>query len=87
MEENIMYSTELIRKFPDNPKKPILYVVYNEDHILEAELFIGMIHGKDYLKNVKIIPSDTDISTHSSLRDYDVYIDPVVHTYKNSWNN
>ena len=82
-----MYSTELIRKFPDNPTKPILYVVYNHEHVLEAELFIGMIHGQEYLKNVKIIGSDTSIDTHSSTRDYDVYIDPLVYTYKHSWNN
>jgi hypothetical protein len=85
MEEGIMYSTELIRKFPDNPTRPILYVVYNEQHVNDAELFIGMIHGEEYMNEHVTIalfgkPFIKD-------KDYDVYIDPMVFAYKNSWNN
>lgn len=84
-----MYSTELIRKFPDNPTRPILYVVYNHDHIRDAETFVGMIHGEEYLKNVTIVPfnsQDETVEKHR-LKDYEVYIDPLVYTYKHSWNN
>ena len=80
-----MYSTELIRKFPDNPDKPILYVVYNDDHVVDAQLFIGMIHGDEYLKEHVTITSFG--KPFKKSRDYDVYIDPNVFTYKNSWNN
>lgn len=79
-----MYSTELIRKFPDNPDKPILYVVYNEDHIHQALSFIGIIHGPDYLDNVKVVPFGKPFADVSS---YDVYIDPLVYKYQHSWND
>ena len=80
-----MYSTELIRKFPDEPKNPILYVVYNEDHILDAKMFIGMIHGPNYLdEHVTVVPFGKPFAKDKS---YDVYIDPMVFAYKNSWNN
>lgn len=80
-----MYSTELIRKFPDTPAKPILYVVYSEQHISDAELFIGMIHGKEYLDEHVTIT--TFGAPFKKTRDYDVYIDPTVFAYKNSWND
>lgn len=82
-----MYSTELIRKFPDNPTKPILYIVYNQEHITEAETFIGMIHGQEYLKNVDIVTLLTDECKKADYTKYDVYIDPNVYKYLNSWNN
>ncbi len=80
-----MYSTELIRKFPNTPDKPILYVVYNRQHIRNAEMFIGMIHGEDYLKeHVTIATLDKPFKKD---KDYSVYIDPTVFAYKNSWND
>ena len=79
-----MYSTELIQKMPNKPKAPILYVVYNEAMMREAEALIGTIHGPEYLENVKVIPFDHKIKNY---RDYMIYIDPIVYTYKNSWNN
>lgn len=80
-----MYSTELIRKFPDNPDKPILYVVYNDTHIQDAECFIGVIHGEDYLKeHVTVLPLNTKVDDPSH---YQVYIDPMVYKYLHSWNN
>ncbi len=84
MEEGIMYSTELIRKLPESPDAPILYVVYNRAMIQEAEALIGTIHGDRYLANVKVVPFDHKIENY---RDYNIYIDPIVYTYKNSWNN
>ena len=80
-----MYSTELIRKFPYEPTKPILYVVYNEQHIPDAELFIGMIHGEEFLKEHVTIT--TFGSPFKKTRDYEVYIDPNVFKYKHSWND
>jgi hypothetical protein len=86
MEESItMYSTELIRKFPDIPEQPILYVVYNEQHIRDAETFIGMIHGEQYLKEHVTITTFNKPLTKG--RDFSVYIDPMVYKYKHSWND
>lgn len=80
-----MYSTELIRKFPCNPDRPILYVVYNKQHISDAKYFIEMMHGEDYLNEHVTIT--TFGKPFKKTRDYDVYIDPTVFAYKNSWNN
>ena len=82
-----MKSTELIRKFPEKLTKPILYVVYDDSHIAESEFLIETIHGKKYLDRVKIIALNTSMDSHSTTKDYDVYIDPMVYTYKHSWNN
>lgn len=79
-----MYSTELIRKLPSVPAGPILYVVYNEDMIPEAKALIGTIHGPEYLEHVTIVPYNGKVE---NVRDYSVFIDPIVFTYKNSWNN
>lgn len=79
-----MYSTELIRKFPDDPQEPILYVVYNDNMKADAEAFITILRGKDYFTQHVTIkafdePYDRDIN-------YQIYIDPMVYVYKNSWN-
>lgn len=80
-----MYSTELIRKFPAEPVKPILYVVYNTQHIEDAVFYICTIHGTDYFDtHVTVTTIDTPFTKD---RDYDVYIDPMVFAYKNSWND
>ncbi len=80
-----MYSTEMIRKFPQNPDKPILYVVYNEDLIVDAKVLITTIHGVDYLDEyVTIVPLNTKVEDH---RKYLVYIDPTVYKYMHSWND
>lgn len=80
-----MYSTELIRKFPEKPHRPILYVVYNEQHIRDAELFISLIHGSEYFEEHVTIT--TFGSPFEKTREYEVYIDPMVYAYKHSWNN
>lgn len=80
-----MYSTELIRKFPENPTNPILFVVYNEDMVDDAAFYIASIHGAEYLdEHVTIVPLHTRVDEHIK---YDVYIDPMVYKYKHSWNN
>jgi len=82
-----MKSIDLIRKFPDKLTKPILYVVYDNSHIAEAEFQIESMHGKKYLDNVKIVTLNTSTEDHYTTKDYYVYIDPMVYTYKHSWNN
>lgn len=80
-----MYSTEMIRKFPATPTRPILFVVYNEDHIVDAMLLITTVHGADYLNEyVTVVPLSTKIDDHMK---YDVYIDPTVYKYQHSWND
>lgn len=80
-----MYSTELIRKFPENPEAPILYVVYNNDMVFDAKVLITSIHGADYFDEfVTVVPISTKIDDY---RKYDVYMDPNVYKYMHSWNN
>lgn len=80
-----MYSTEMIRKFPADPRRKILFVVYNEQHVDDAEFYISNIHGDDYLNEwVKVVPLNTKVEKHST---YDVYIDPTVYKYMHSWND
>jgi len=79
-----MYSTELIRKFPDQPKRPLLFVVYNKDMVHDALTLIAATRGPEYLENVKVVPLNTKVE---NIRDYDVYIDPMVYKYKHSWND
>ena len=81
-----MYSTELIRRFPAEPVKPILFVVYNETMVQEAEFLISTIHGDDYTKqHVTVVPFDRPFD--KGPNNYMVYIDPTVFMYKHSWNN
>ena len=76
---------ELILKFPQNPKKPILYVVYNQEMIAEAAYLISEVWGLDYLeKNVTITSIDTETSRKTNY--YDVYLDPTMQICKHSWN-
>ena len=85
MEEDIMYSTELIRKFPETPQAPILYVVYNESMVFDARVLITTIHGADYFdEHVTVVPLSTKVDDH---RKYDVYMDPTVYKYMHSWND
>ncbi len=80
-----MYSTELIRKFPEAPTNPILFVVYNEEMVSDAEFFISSIHGEQYLRdNVTVVPINTKVKDY---RLFDVYIDATVYKYKHSWND
>lgn len=80
-----MYSTEMIRKFPEAPTRPILFVVYNQDMVEDAESYIAIIHGEDYLtRYCKVVPLATKVENHTH---YDVYIDPTVYKYMHSWND
>lgn len=78
-----MMSTELIKRFPKEPLKPILYVVYNNEMIESAKFLIEHIHGSDYLKHVTV----TAFDARPNDGHYELYIDPTVYTYKHSWNN
>ncbi len=80
-----MYSTEMIRKFPVQPQRPILFVVYNDTMVEDAEFLIKTLHGSSYVDNhVTVVPLNTKVEDHSK---YDVYIDPMVYKYQHSWND
>lgn len=75
----------MIRKFPTDPTRNILFVVYNDAHVSDAEFYISSIHGEEYLdKYVTVVPLNTKVDDH---RAYDVYIDPMVYKYQHSWND
>lgn len=81
-----MYTTELIRRMPQSPQKPILFVVYSNNMIKEAELLIATIKGRDYLFDfVTVTAFETPMPKEEGMK-YDVYLDPTVFMYKNSWN-
>ena len=80
-----MYSTDLIRRLPKEPTLPILYVVYNDAMIEGAQFLIAEIHGFAYLSNVTVVSSLGDGSKNKL--NYETYIDPLVYTYKHSWND
>lgn len=80
-----MHSTDLIRKFPENPERPILYVVYNDSMLFDAQVLIIATHGLEYFdEHVKVVPLNTKVDDH---RRYDVYMDPNVYKYMHSWND
>lgn len=81
-----MYSTELIRKFPEQPTDPILYVVYEDSMIDNVEFLIASIYGQQYLDdNVTVVAFNDPFQREDKY--YSVYIDPLVYKYKHSWNN
>lgn len=80
-----MLTPDLINRFPKNPEKPILYVVYNQDMIADAAYLINEIWGEDYLaEHVTITSIDVELSQNT--REYAIYLDPLMQTYKHSWN-
>ena len=76
----------LIRKFPDKPTKPILYVVYNQDMIAEAAYMINEVWGEDYL-DTNVTITSIDVEKSQDTRKYDIYLDPTMQTYKYSWTS
>lgn len=88
MEESIiMYSTELIKKFPTNPDRPITFVVYKDDYIDDAKFLIGSIHGFDYLDEHVTVVAINDAGKTRDPINTQVWIDPTVYQYMNSWAN
>lgn len=80
-----MHTTEMIRRFPEAPEHPILFVVYNDDMVAGTKTLIDIIHGSDYCdRYCTVVSLNTKVDDHSM---YDVYIDPTVYTYMHSWNN
>lgn len=80
-----MYSTEMIRKFPETPRRPILFVVYNQDMVEDARELIATVRGANYLDDhITVVPLQTKVDNHMK---YDVYIDPTVYKYMHSWND
>lgn len=83
-----MYTTELIRKFPQEPTRPIVFVVYHKDYIHDAEDMISIIHGQDYLSQyVRVIDINHEHGGNLDPSQCDIWIDPNVLRYKNSWYN
>lgn len=63
-----------IKNLPDNPTKPILWIVYNEDMVEHTRCVIESIRGSDYMKNV-IVTSRANSSKHRGT----VYFDPLLY--------
>jgi hypothetical protein len=82
MEKNLT-NYSMIRKFPVEPTRPILYVVYNNQMIPGAEQLIKNMCGTHYFEDyVTVVSKSNKVLDHNK---YDVYIDPMVHKYMHSW--
>lgn len=81
-----MYSTEFMRRLPEHPEKPILYVVYSDALIDVTRTLLIDVHNEQYVdKFIEIVAYQSQASANY-LYTHDVYIDPAVYLYKNSWN-
>jgi len=95
MEEDIMTpeSIKTIEKFPADPSAQIVYYVYEKNMIEATESLIEEIHGREYMDKyvtVASIGEDMPVSLKTSYfeaNSINIYFDPLVFKYKNSWNN
>lgn len=63
----------IIRNLPENPQKPILWVVYNEDMVEYAQNLIAEIKGKEYMKHIRVVSKN-----QTSKQVGTVYFDPML---------
>jgi hypothetical protein len=62
-----------IRNLPNNPAKPILWIVYNEDMVEYTRNLISEIKGEDYMEHIKVV-ARTEAYKESGT----VYFDPLL---------
>lgn len=82
-----MYSTELIRKFPEQPTIPIVYVVYNEDLISDAKFLIDTIWGSAYRESNVTVRALGDSDHYEFPSGVSIYLDPSVMVFRNNGYN
>ena len=77
---------KVIRAFPEEPDKPIIYYVYDQAYIKEAVMRIIAIHGLDYFdKHIEVRAVGTKDEQLDSMNIS--YFDPSVFTYRNNGYN
>lgn len=63
--------TKMIESLPNNPNKLIIWIVYNEDMVDQAEKRIRYIKGDEYMSKIKVVPR-----TRASKWNGHIYFDP-----------
>lgn len=76
IQESILQSKQAaaIMRLPENPKKRIIWIVYNEEMVSWTENLIIKLRGSEYLKKVKVVPK-----SRSSKYIGHIYFDPVLY--------
>lgn len=70
---------EVIESLPDQPKREIAWVCYNDHMIESARDMIVEIKGEEYLKNCRIISKETfDLPLNYAG---DIYYSPGLYNY------
>lgn len=64
-----------IRNLPNNPKKHIYWIVYNQDMVKYTEALIEQIRGKEYMSNITVV-SKSDPSKERTKGS--IYFDPTL---------
>lgn len=64
-----------IKCLPDNPKKHIYWIVYNQDMVKYTEAMIERIRGIEYMSNITVV-SKSDPSKERTKGS--VYFDPTL---------
>lgn len=63
----------MIERLPDDPKEPITWVVYNDDHVNMTRDLIDSIKGESYCDKYCNVVSRQDIAKYDSKF---IYYDP-----------
>lgn len=83
-----MDTIDIIRRFPEQPEKHIIFVVYNQDMVGKTELMVANALGREYLdKYVTVTAQRTDGEPISSRDGALIYHDPKMFRYmQNGYN-
>lgn len=86
-------SVKTIEKFPADPQAQIVYYVYEKNMIEAAESLIVEVHGREYLDKYVTVSAIGDgipvalKEAYTNATSIAAYFDPLIFTYRNSWNN
>ena len=65
---------KLVQSLPKHPNKNIVWIVYNEDLVEQAENLIRTVHGNEYMDHVRVVPR-----SRSSKYNGSIYFDPYLY--------
>lgn len=82
-------TVDIIKRFPEDPDRPIIYFVYNEDLVHGTESIIRLMKGEDYFnRHVTVKPLRTeDNKEHIIDTKHVCYYDPLIHQLKGNGYN
>lgn len=74
-------TADAISRLPDDPKKPIVWIVYNEDFIEFVENLVRDIKGEGYMEHITVVDRQ-----HSSKYQGTIHFDPLLYDYLGNGN-